>query len=254
MTCLELELDLGDYVDGTLDSTGVARVDAHLRQCPSCRTVVDDLRTLHDATRSLEPLTPPAHLWPRIAAAVEHDAHRSWLRRLFFTGPFSRDRDSLGDGGWRPAFAAAVVVVLLAGGMWASWQSVSTSTRAGGVTPRNRSDVVAAVEPLDERLQAAEQQYTTVIASLEQIANTERTALDTPVAAVVDQNLAVIDEAIGESREALKQAPTSELAQQSLFEALRSKVALLQETIALINEMRKGNQEGAARIVSGMNQ
>ena len=27
-----------------------------------------------------------------------------------------------------------------------------------------------------------------------------------------------------------------------------------QGTIALINEMRKGNQEGAARIVSGLNQ
>ena len=31
-------------------------------------------------------------------------------------------------------------------------------------------------------------------------------------------------------------------------------VRLLQDTVALINEMRKGNQEGAARIMSGMNQ
>jgi len=39
-----------------------------------------------------------------------------------------------------------------------------------------------------------------------------------------------------------------------LFEALRSKVELLQDIVALINEMRKGNPEGAARIVSGLNQ
>jgi hypothetical protein len=44
------------------------------------------------------------------------------------------------------------------------------------------------------------------------------------------------------------------VAQESLFGALRSKVALLQETLTLINVMRKGNQEGAARIVSGLNQ
>jgi hypothetical protein len=71
---------------------------------------------------------------------------------------------------------------------------------------------------------------------------------------VLQKNLSVIDQAIGESRAALRTQPASELAQESLFEALRSKVTLLQDTVSLINEMRKGNQEGAARIVSGINQ
>ena len=57
-----------------------------------------------------------------------------------------------------------------------------------------------------------------------------------------------------ESRDALRIQPQSSLAQESLFEALRHKVALLQDTLALINEMRKGNEEGAARIISGLNQ
>ena len=43
-------------------------------------------------------------------------------------------------------------------------------------------------------------------------------------------------------------------AQQSLFEALQSKLTLLKDMVALINEMRKGNQQEAARIVSGMEQ
>jgi hypothetical protein len=63
----------------------------------------------------------------------------------------------------------------------------------------------------------------------------------------------VIDEAITESRAALHTEPQSESAQESLFAALRRKVALLQEMLALINEMRKGNQEGAARILSEIN-
>jgi hypothetical protein len=71
---------------------------------------------------------------------------------------------------------------------------------------------------------------------------------------VLKANMTVLDGAIGESREALKEEPENDVAQESLFEALRNKVALLQDTIALINEMRKGNQEGAARIVSGLNQ
>jgi hypothetical protein len=102
--------------------------------------------------------------------------------------------------------------------------------------------------------QLAERDLTSTIEGLERIANTDRAALDMETADVVKANLTVLDGAIGESREALKKEPENDVAQQSLFEALRNKVALLQDTIALINEMRKGNQEGAARIVSGLNQ
>jgi hypothetical protein len=63
----------------------------------------------------------------------------------------------------------------------------------------------------------------------------------------------VIDEAINESRAALQSEPQSETAQESLFVALRRKVALLQEMLALINEMREGDQDGAARILSEIN-
>jgi hypothetical protein len=63
----------------------------------------------------------------------------------------------------------------------------------------------------------------------------------------------VIDQAISESRAALKSEPDSAPAQESLFTALRRKVSLLQEMLALINEMRKGNQDGAARILSEIN-
>ena len=39
----------------------------------------------------------------------------------------------------------------------------------------------------------------------------------------------------------------------SLFDAFRRKVALLQDTIALMNEMRKGNPDTATAIASGLN-
>jgi hypothetical protein len=39
-----------------------------------------------------------------------------------------------------------------------------------------------------------------------------------------------------------------------LIENFKTKIALLQDTVALINEMRKGNEAGAARIVSGLKQ
>jgi hypothetical protein len=62
----------------------------------------------------------------------------------------------------------------------------------------------------------------------------------------------VIDQAISESRAALHVQPDSEPAQQSLLDSFKTKIALLQDTVALINEMRKGNEAGATRIVSGL--
>ena len=102
--------------------------------------------------------------------------------------------------------------------------------------------------------QLAERDLSNTIEGLERIAADDPSALDMETADVLKANLTVLDGAIGESREALKKEPENDVAQESLFEALRNKVALLQDTIALINEMRKGNQEGAARIVSGLNQ
>jgi hypothetical protein len=52
---------------------------------------------------------------------------------------------------------------------------------------------------------------------------------------------------------ALRAHPENRLAQESLFEAFRRKIALLQDTIALMNEMRKGDQAGAARVVESVN-
>ena len=119
-----------------------------------------------------------------------------------------------------------------------------------------KRDETSASEPVSilAEYQLAERDLTNTIEGLERIAADDPAALDMETADVLKANLTVLDGAIGESREALKKEPENDVAQESLFEALRNKVALLQDTIALINEMRKGNQEGAARIVSGLNQ
>ena len=49
---------------------------------------------------------------------------------------------------------------------------------------------------------------------------------------MLQKNLQVIDQAIAESRAALRSEPQSAPARDSLFDALRRKVTLLQDTIA----------------------
>ena len=103
------------------------------------------------------------------------------------------------------------------------------------------------VESITQEFAAAEQHYQKAITDLETIARQETGELDPQVAAVLQKNLTVIDQAINESRAALKSQPSSANAQDGLFDALKTKVALLQQTVELINEMRKGNQAEAGR-------
>jgi hypothetical protein len=246
MTCANFETAIDDYVDGTLDAGARATLEAHLDRCHGCRALLTDLHALRAATRSLEPVVPAPQVWMRIAAAVEADRRSRPVFGLFDFTAFD----------WRPILSTAAVVIVLAGGMWASWRDVSSSPdrRSAKLAAVTTAPVVSPLQPVGTTLDAAEQHYTNAIATLEQITKTGTDDLDAPTAEVVQSNLAVLDKAIGESRQALQQEPSSGVAQESLLDALRSKMTLLQDTIALINEMRKGNQEGAARIVSGMNQ
>ena len=84
-------------------------------------------------------------------------------------------------------------------------------------------------------LQLAEQHYENAIKSLELLTANRDKTLDPADAADIAQSLASIDRAITDSRAALKAEPDSFVAQTSLLEALRMKVALLQETVTLMN-------------------
>jgi uncharacterized membrane protein YccC len=103
---------------------------------------------------------------------------------------------------------------------------------------------------IEAELRQAEAHYEKAIQGLEQIANAEKGALDPQTAATLQKNLSVIDQAISESRAALRAEPTSQPAQMSLIDSFKTKMGLLQDTVALINDMRRGNEAGAARIVS----
>jgi hypothetical protein len=236
MTCQDYEIALGDYVDETLDESSRLEIEAHLATCARCRAIVNDFAALRRTARTLEPQLPPAHVWARLSAALEAERGSSF-QGWGFT--------------WRTLAASLATVAIIAGLTWIG----------SGLTPINNSSSRVATAPpqpepmsVEAEFTLAEAQYTTAIAGLESIAKSEQSALDMETADVLQANLTLIDGAITESRAALQTEPDNPTAQDSLFEALRSKLELLQDVVALINEMRKGNPEGAARIVSGLNQ
>lgn len=245
VSCERFESLIGELVDGTLDGAPRHTLEAHLATCATCAALVDELLVVRRAAKALPPLVPPARVKTRV-----HDA-------------VARERQARQPGGaWRrfvlPLAAAAVLVLAVAAGLvlrsgpaTPGATNDTTSTAPAAVDPRTASDAEL-IGSVEAELQQTERHLERAVAGLEALAR-DRQTLDPQVAAEVQKNMLVIDRAIGESRAALRTDPLSAEAQDSLFEAFRAKIALLQDTVSLINEVRKGNQAEAARIADGMN-
>jgi len=228
------DVTLNEYADGTLPASQQRVVDAHVSTCGSCRDVVDSVRQLRTAVRQLPPLSPPRHVWTRIERA---------LRASGATRTSTR---------WQWLAVAAALAVAVLGGM-----KLSDLRRASSPAPTQAvSGDAPTAQSIAAELQQAEQHYQNAIAGLERIANSERGSLDPQVASTLEKNLAVVDQAISESRAALKAQPSSEPAQASLLESFRAKIDLLQDTVGLINEVRKGTAGDVSgrRTSSGLSQ
>jgi Putative zinc-finger len=238
---------LNDYVDRALDERERADIERHLDGCAACRALVEDLREITRATGTLAAIEPPAAVWRRIEQAIGQ-------QRADLAASAGRSR------GRRFGWLGAAAVLLLATflglrlGPLARRQATPGATTSIGTVGGGKAASGDAAQTVASELRQAEEHYDKAISGLEQIANAGGGALDPQTASTLQKNLSVIDQAISESRAALHAQPNSEPAQASLLDNFRTKVGLLQDTVALINEMRKGNDAGAARIVSGLKQ
>jgi anti-sigma factor RsiW len=245
------EIVLTDYVDDALTGAERAEVERHLEACTACRALVDDQRDVRRVAGELDPRDAPVRAWPRIARAIKLEADAREAAQHAPGAVAARGPRALRSA-WAPWLAAAAALVLATYvGLRVRPATTSTSTAPGGSASAASGPSAQAIEA---ELRAAEQHYENAITGLEQITKSEQSDLDPNTAATLQKNLAVIDQAISESRAALRAQPASEPAQQSLMDAFKTKIALLQDTVALINEMRKGSDADAARIGSGLKQ
>ena len=232
MNCELYDDLLDDYVDGMRatdhrSDERFAAFEQHLAGCIRCQALVTDLTSIRLATSTLDEHIPPPRLWATIASSIEEHQRQPWWQRQL-GGAFSA---------WVPTAVAVSIALLLVAGGWNVWQQRRVETPGQG----------AAVQPAESI--PAEQHYEQAIAGLQQLADAQNAALDPETRAVLTKNLAVIDRAIDESRAALVQEPASTLAQESLLDALETKVALLQDTVALASDTGGGPDEpaGAAK-------
>jgi hypothetical protein len=255
MQCTRYRESIQELIDGTIGSIRRAELERHLDDCADCRALASDLRAIGDAAESLDALAPPDGLWLQIAGRLRQEGR---------VQPPAAPRPAPARHVALLAIAAALVlaigasIVMLLPQFRSANPPSSAGASAPAAAPAGNAGADTAVQSVENEFRLAEQHYQNAIAKLEQAARLDQSAtaqgaIDPQTAAMLQKNLQVIDDAISESRAAVRSEPQSASARDSLFDALKRKVALLQDTIALMNEMRKGDAAGAARIVDGVN-
>jgi anti-sigma factor RsiW len=264
MSCEKFSDSLGTLIDGTIGPDERRALDEHLKTCAACRTLAADLRRIHDEAARLPRVEPPDALRAKVRARLEEQvksrARWEWRERLAAWISGSSPGPAFG---FRLAAIGSAIVIILAvvtGYVLIRQRAQQPATPTAGQAtestmsaPAGNASDQEVVQSVEMELRVAEEHYEKAIAGLEQIAKADQSSLDPQVAAVLQKNLGIIDQAIRDSRVALQSQPTSQVAQATLFEAFRRKVALLQDTITLVNEMRKGDQAGAARALQNLN-
>jgi hypothetical protein len=251
MTCEQLDERLADWLEQEVDAQTDAALARHAAGCARCGALVDDLRSIRRAAASLPALTPSRDLWPDIEARIQAPV---------ITLP-SRAARRAQRSTWWMAAAAAGLVAVTAGVTYLVTTNAGTPPEATiAAVPRGpdttplavvtepevpvpaareanrteRSAPSAGALPAGRNVSETENsEYARDVAQLRAIVTQRRTEFDSTTIAVLERNLALIDSAIAESREALQRDPASEFLADQLARARTKKVAILR-TVALL--------------------
>jgi negative regulator of sigma E activity len=252
---------LSEYLDGELSEAERRAVDAHLRECAHCVEVLNDLkRVVARAQATGQSARPPhADLWAGIAERI--DARHAPGAGADRRSPVGKVAAFRGRASRHFAFtlpqlaAAAALVAAVSGGI--VWQiagspkglrydepapAIATTSEAVAQPFRaaNGGDSAAPDDTTAARVETvglADAQYDAAVADLEKALKAGRGRLDPSTVAVVEHNLQIIDQAIGQAREALAGDPANTYLSSHLVETRRRKLDLLRRATALTTDM-----------------
>ena len=215
------EDELHDAADGTQAPADGSRAARHLTHCARCRTDVDRIRELLALAASLpRSIDPPADLWPDIRTRLRQQpvpaanrmatSHSRWES-------FVRDRRWLAAAAVLLIVASSALTALLmrprANDLARAPDSVAPAARPGG------APIVRTVSDEYDRL---DQELAALLAA-------QREKMQPETVAKVERNLAIIDAAIAEIRQALAEDPGNDALRQLLKASYGQKSALVRQ-------------------------
>jgi len=219
MTCNELDERLDDFADGVLSPADAREVEAHLASCAACREAERRTRRLLAHAAALpRSAAPPRDLWPGI--------ERTIARERRFSGLFAWGRPMM------LAAAATVVLGVLAAVLWR--EAPAPGLKAVAIPAATPAlERVSTVTVADPALAEAEREYEAAAKALLAVLQQHRSRLSSEDLAQVEDNVAVIDRALAELREALAKDPVNPELNRMLVATHRKKVDVLYRVVRL---------------------
>jgi anti-sigma factor RsiW len=224
------EGQLHDFREGLLSGAEEARVSAHLEECPVCRETLGALVRLGAGLAGLnQDAEPPRDLWPqilwRIGERSPGGATEGHVPQAETGSPAYPRRFHL--RAWQ-LIAAGLVISLLSGG------SVWLLLSGRGQNPGTLVEAPVSTDAVPAGLEEAFGEYEATVSGLEELLAQGEGVLDPETVRVLEENLAIIDGAITEAREALSRDPGSNVLRRLLTENLRRKVELLRHAAVAV--------------------
>ena len=270
LTCADCDDLFLDYFEGELDAARRSMVDAHSATCARCQGLIRDIRGITETAAQLPDLEPSKDLWKGIEARIQPPVVSIGYRRegihlstriigiaaaalvvvsssityLATRQPDVRQvveappptpkvgaTDEVGPSASDPVTEAAPATSEPAPevaepqppapsrqpSVGRTIQSAAPSTSLASNAPKSAAELALAPE----------------ITQLQSMLKQRRNQLDPSTVRIVEDNLALIDAAVKQAREALMRDPASGFLTERLDNALQKKVELLR-TVALL--------------------
>jgi hypothetical protein len=206
ITCKDFLDRLESWMEGDVHSDS----QAHLRNCPHCRGLVDDLKGIRSEALSwrAQEAEPPARVWTNLRLQLEHEG-------LIRENRPAESPKTTWFGAWfaslpRPALAGAYLTLLIAGAFALSRPIHRQSNEARWLAASQDSTM-----PLRAQL-IAEQNSFASFNNANPVVN-----------ASLNENLAIVDNYIALCEKSVQEEPQNEVARDYLYQAYQQKADLL---------------------------
>jgi hypothetical protein len=225
MKCEEVRGRIDALVDGELSAAEAIRAREHIEGCASCRAQEHRLRALlAEASGLPEEIQPPRDLWGGISEEIAPRRAPARSRRvpLFATG-----------WSWQGSLAAAAILVVAGGAAVLALLSARGPARTGAALPVGPTSFDAGVAPAgggdSSVLMPADLAFIDAKQRILAALDERKDVLSPETVAAIQENLLLIESAVGEIHAALDKDPGNRALQKMLVSARRREVAVLRQ-------------------------
>lgn len=197
--------------------------EAHLAECSRCAAEVADVRHVIERAREMTTASEPASdLWPGIAGRLpERTPKRERIPRLAVRLRLAR-----------PQWAAVAAAMLVCVSVLAFLQLRHRPEPGGKSTTAPPANIALPSREAGNFVEAHDPEYEMTVANLQREAQARLTP-DPKLVEVLDENIAALDAAIANYREALAERPGDQHLLERLESARQRKLEVLQQAVSL---------------------